>query len=136
MDEILKLRAVHWHAMADHVGRHWPEEACGLLGGPPGVVEAVFTVENSLHSRVAYEMDPRGQVEAMTALEAKGWDVVGIFHSHPAGPPVPSATDVAQAYYPEAVYVIWAPGGADDWNARGFRIAGGSVREVRLVVSE
>ena len=136
MSDILKLRLAHWHAMAEHVRRHWPEEACGLLGGPPGLVEAIFPVENRLHSPVAYELDPRGQVEAMVALEAKGWDVVAIFHSHPAGPLVPSATDVAQAYYPEAVYLIWAPVEGDQWNARGFRIVEGKISEIELVVLE
>ena len=78
----------------------------------------------------------RAQVEAMVEIEAAGWDVCGIFHSHPAGPPVPSATDVAQALYPEAVYVIVAPDRAGGWQMRGFLIDGGHVREVPLQLVE
>jgi proteasome lid subunit RPN8/RPN11 len=134
MGERLQIGAEHWNVMVRHVSEWRPEEACGLLGGPPGRVEAVYPVENVLHSPVAYEMDPRGQVEAMVRLEAEGWEIVGIFHSHPAGPATPSMSDVAQAYYPESVYVILSPGGETEWKARGFRIEAGGVREVDLVV--
>jgi proteasome lid subunit RPN8/RPN11 len=134
--ETLRLRAADWQAMLDHVRRSFPEEACGLLGGPPGRVERVYLVENTLHSPTKYLMDAAQQVRAMIELEAAGWDVCGIFHSHPAGPPWPSASDVAQAYYPEAVYVILAPAERGDWQAHAFRIEGGVVRPVRLEVAE
>jgi proteasome lid subunit RPN8/RPN11 len=122
----------HWRRMHDHVARCWPEEACGLLGGPGNRAERLFLVENVRHSRTEYLLAPDEQVRAMLELEALGWDVNGIFHSHPAGPPVPSATDIAQAYYPDAVYLIWAPGPGGDWQARGFSIVSGRVREVAL----
>jgi proteasome lid subunit RPN8/RPN11 len=122
--------------MVAHVQQSLPNEACGLLGGPPGQVERVYCVPNVYRSPVAYLMDPAGQVDAMIELEAAGLEVVGIFHSHPAGPPVPSATDVAQALYPESVYVILSPGGSDGWQMRGFEIADGRVREVALDILE
>ena len=122
--------------MLAHVQAGLPNEACGLLGGPQGKVERVYGVENVYRSPVAYYMDPAAQVEAMVEIEAAGWDVCGIFHSHPAGPPVPSATDVAQALYAEAVYVIVAPDGAGGWQMRGFEIDSGHVREVPLELVE
>ncbi len=79
-------------------------------------------------------MDPAEQVRVMVEIEAAGWEVCGIFHSHPAGPPVPSPSDVAQAYYPEAAYVILAPDGHGAWNARAFEIDAGRTREIRLEV--
>lgn len=135
----LRLTAAHRDAMLAHVRQAWPQEACGLLGGRPGQAERVYCVENVLHSPVAYYMDPTAQVQAMLELEAAGWDVCGIFHSHPAGPAVPSATDVAQAYYPEAVYVIFAPATPETpetWGMRGFEIENGRVREITLMVAE
>jgi len=128
----LIVPVAHWRAMRDHVARWSPEEACGLLGGPSNRAERLYLVENVRHSRTEYLLAPDAQIRAMLELEAIGWDVNGIFHSHPAGPPVPSATDVAQAYYPDAVYVIWAPDDAGAWQARGFTIFSGQVREVPL----
>lgn len=128
----LSLRPEHWQAMLAHVRQWRPEEACGLLAGAAGRVERVYAIENVRHSPTEYLMDPTQQVRAMLEIEAAGWEVCGIFHSHPAGPPHPSRTDIDRAYYPDAVYVILAPAAAD-WTARGFAIEAGQVREVPLV---
>jgi len=121
--------------MLENVRRWRPEEACGLLAGSAEQVERVYAIENIRHSPTDYLMDPTQQVNAMLEIEAAGWEVCGIFHSHPAGPPQPSRTDIDRAYYPDAVYIILAPSGGTDWTARGFEIDGGQVREVRLDVS-
>jgi proteasome lid subunit RPN8/RPN11 len=68
----------------------------------------------------------------MLEIENNGWELSGIFHSHPHGPPVPSPSDVAQAYYPEAVYLICAPDARGAWRGRGFRIEAGQVAEVEI----
>jgi len=120
--------------MLEHVRGLWPEEACGLLGGSAGQVERVYRVENIRHSRSDYYMDPNQQVSAMLAIEAAGWELCGIFHSHPAGPPEPSVTDIDRAYYPDAVYIILAPAAGQEWGMRGFIIDAGQVREVPLEI--
>jgi proteasome lid subunit RPN8/RPN11 len=58
-------------------------------------------------------------------------DLVGIYHSHPSGPEMPSVTDVAEAYYPEAIYLIWS-GANGEWTCRGFTIKAGIVAEVMI----
>lgn len=128
----LTLRHEHRQAMVDHVRSLWPEEACGLLAGLDGQVQRVYCIENIRHSRYDYFMDPNQQVRAMLDIEAAGWEVCSIFHSHPAGQPLPSATDVDRAYYPDAVYIILAPASGSDWVMRGFAIREGQVREVQL----
>ena len=130
----LQLTAAQLSEIIEHVERELPNEACGLLGGPPGKVERVYRVANVYRSPVAYHLDPTEQVRAMLEIEALGWEVCGIFHSHPSGPSVPSTTDVSLAFYPEAVYVIASPGGSR-WQVRGFHIDGGQVREVPLRVA-
>src|SRR5258708_6168543 len=122
------MRPQHQQAMFDHVQRQWPEEACGILAGPGSQVEQVYLVENIRHSRTDYYMDPTQQVNAMLAIEAAGWDVSGIFHSHPSGPPHPSVTDIDRALYPDAVYLILVPAGSQAWTLRGFEIRAGQVR--------
>jgi proteasome lid subunit RPN8/RPN11 len=132
--EKLTLREAHWLAILKHVVSQGSEEACGLLGGANGLVERVYLVENMLHSPVEYYMDPVQQVRAMLEIEEAGLDLCGIFHSHPAGPTVPSQTDVDRSYYPESVYIILSPGPGESWSARGFQIEDGTVREVLLEI--
>ena len=128
----LMIRPKHWQVMRGHVERHWPEEACGILAGPGPQVERVYLIENIRHSRVDYYMDPTQQVNAMLEIESAGWDVSGIFHSHPSGPPQPSATDIDRALYPDAVYIILAPAVGQEWALRGFEIRDGQVRDVPI----
>ena len=52
-------------------------------------------------------MEPAEQVRAFAEMENKGLELVGIFHSHPAGPGTAEAarvglspTDIAEAAYP------------------------------------
>jgi proteasome lid subunit RPN8/RPN11 len=130
----LIVRHAQWELMVAHVARWWPEEACGLLGGPTNRVERVYLVENVYHSRTAYLMAADAQIQAMIELEGLGWDVNGIFHSHPAGPLHPSPTDVAQAYYPDAAYVILAPSEHGVWEGRAFAIVAGQVQPVELTL--
>lgn len=133
---MLTLSRKQYDEMIAHLRAHWPEEACGLLGGVNGRVRLVCPVENALHSPVAYSMEPRQQVEAMMAIERQGWDLLAIFHSHPAGLPAPSASDVAQAYYPDSWYVIVAPDRAGEYQSRAFEIVEGRVREVEMRVEK
>ncbi len=89
-----------------HVSAEMPNEACGLLAGRDGHANHLYLIENRLHSPTAYEMAPRQQIHAMLDIEAQGLVLLAAFHSHPTGPSRPSATDVAQAYYPDVAQVI------------------------------
>ncbi len=134
----MHIPAQHWQSMLAHITRCIPEEACGLLAGLKDEVQAVYPVTNVLHRPDRYEMDPAGQVQAFAGMEARGLELVGIYHSHPHGPAVPSPTDLDESYYPEVVYVIWSP---DDppqigWQARGFRLRGRWAEEVGLIVDK
>jgi proteasome lid subunit RPN8/RPN11 len=159
----LRLTPAQWRTIAEHLTRELPNEACGLIAAEAGaarpavarpaipepavrgrgigdrandkVVRAVYPVANALKSPVAYEMDPVQQVEVMAAIEDAGWELAGIYHSHPAGPERPSPTDVAQAYYPDSVYIICSPRPGGGWRGRAFRIEAGRVTEVPWVIS-
>ncbi|MDW8328208.1 MAG: M67 family metallopeptidase, partial [Anaerolineales bacterium] len=105
----LRLTASQWRLITEHLTRELPNEACGLLGGRAGVVEQVIAVENAARSPVRYRMDPARQLEAMLAIEAAGLELTAIYHSHPNGPATPSLTDIAEAYYPDSLYLICSP---------------------------
>lgn len=131
----LKIRAELLDQMLAHARAAAPLEACGLLGGLPGCALAVYPIANAAQSAVRYTADPQGLVEAFLDIEARGWDIVGIYHSHPAGPATPSSTDVAEAYYPDAVYIIISPARQPP-SLRAFRIVAGQVNEVTLVCEQ
>ena len=133
----LEMTAQHWAEMRDEVARKVPEEACGLLVGTVmgriyHVAEVIPTV-NILSSPVGYRLDPQEQLDAFDHIEKQGWELLGIYHSHPEGPETPSPTDIAEAYYPEAVYLIWS-GYSGKWTCRGFIIQEKSVHEIPIKV--
>jgi proteasome lid subunit RPN8/RPN11 len=110
---MLVLRRSAYDAIIDHAIEGQPEEICGVLGGQfaedRSTVTSVSLATNvSKHPRTEYFMDPEEQLELIDAIEEQGDDVVGFYHSHPAGPTVPSTTDEARATWPGYSYVIAA----------------------------
>lgn len=126
MDSVSLPRSIYDTMHAD-VARRSPEEACGLLGGrfegAAAIVTRCWALTNRLHSPVRFQIDPLEQLQVFDALEAEGLELVGIYHSHPCGPDHPSATDIAEAYYPEAASLIWSDQEAG-WQLNAFHIMG------------
>lgn len=118
--------------MIRHVSEQAPLEACGLLAGKQGRVEKVLLIRNQVQSPVRFVMDPYEQLDAFEWIDSQALELIGIFHSHPAGPETPSATDIAEAAY-EVVHIICTPLNGP-WKARGFWIEHGQVSEVPLFV--
>lgn len=84
-----------------------PHEVCGLLGGTAGRVTEVVPIDNTAENpTVRYRLDPAQQATTMSRFYRDGLDLVGIYHSHPQGTPIPSQTDIQQASYPDAIYLI------------------------------
>ncbi len=116
--------------MVEHVLSDTTQEMCGLLSGREGRVEHVLPVPNTLHSPLAYRMNGPEFAAAMVACE---FEPLGIFHSHLAGPATPSPTDVAQAWYPDAIYLIVSLLQSPP-SVRAFRIVEGEVNEVTVKI--
>ena len=132
IDHSLILTPAHLDAMRRHVAAESPIEACGLLAGKDGIVQAVLPVKNAAASKVRFRMDPRAQLRAFGLIDAAGQELLAIFHSHPKGSSAPSPTDIKEAAYP-VVYIILSPVGRR-WRARGFWIELGHAAEVPLNV--
>ena len=118
--------------MRRHVQRRSPLEACGLLAGRNGRAELAIGVPNAAKSPVRFLMEPRAQWKAFNKIEHLELELLGIYHSHPKGPPQPSATDIEEASYP-VVHIIWFPRDGR-WQAEGFWIEAGQVRKVTLQI--
>ena len=104
-------RAVY-EEIESHLRACLPAEGCGLLAtrfdadGRPEHVEWFYPGSNLDDSRTSYTMDPREVVTALKDMDARGWRLGAIVHSHPLTPATPSATDLRHAYYPGALMLI------------------------------
>ena len=134
MKQTLSLNRSHWQEMLEHVDRHTPLEACGLLAGKEDRVEKVLLIRNQAQSPTRFVMDPYEQLQAFTWIDSNGLDLLGIFHSHPAGPETASVTDIAEAAY-DVIHLIWSRN-QNGWKARGFWIKNGNATEVILQIVE
>ena len=127
-----------WNAMQVHVERETPFEACGILGGRQSgtdlYAQLSYPARNELRSAYRYRMDARDQLDAFNDLEDRGLELAAIYHSHPQGPVSPSITDIEQAYYPDAVHLIWFHDGKK-WRCRGYTIQAEIVQEIPVIIA-
>ncbi len=120
-----------YQAMVGHAGFAHPNEACGLLAADrTGRLRMAYCLTNVDDSASRYTVDPVEHYGALRHADRNGWDIVGVYHSHPSSPAYPSRRDVAHALDPEWLYLIVGPGPA----VRAFRIRSGRVAEERLTV--
>lgn len=109
-------------------------EVCGLLSGWDGRINGHYPLRNAAtDTRLRYAADPAEFVAAYRAIVRTG-ELVAIYHSHPHGPAVPSATDLAEATWPDVAYLIVGLGGARP-EARAWQIRDGRALEVPIVIS-
>jgi proteasome lid subunit RPN8/RPN11 len=120
--------------MIHHAQEEAPLEACGILAGSPGRVAKLYRATNADHSPVSYRLQPEEQYRIFRAIERQGWDIVGIYHSHPASPALPSDVDLEKAYYPEALYFVVSLADPAQPRVRAFRIAEGKSAEEKIEI--
>jgi [CysO sulfur-carrier protein]-S-L-cysteine hydrolase len=130
MRSTLQLTRRAWAEMVGHAYDGLPDEACGLLAGPPGTSRATvfYPCRNAAESARVYTVDPRDHLRADRDAEEQGLELCGVMHSHTHTDAYPSPTDVESAPDPAWHYVIVslrqeAP------VLRSFRIVDGSVAE-------
>lgn len=101
-----------------------PREACGILLGEGAAIAQMREAAN-VHPAPErrFEIDPEALIDAHRAARLGGPQIVGYFHSHPAGAPEPSATDAAQAAHDGLVWAIAGGGEVRLWRDEpgGFR---------------
>jgi proteasome lid subunit RPN8/RPN11 len=112
---------------------NFQREICGLIGARDGIPSCCYPVNNiALDPQRQFLMDPHGQIEAMCCMRERGEELFGIYHSHPETPPLPSKSDIAQAAYPEALYLIISLNTKGVLEMRGFRLQGKIYEEIEL----
>jgi proteasome lid subunit RPN8/RPN11 len=96
--------------------RNAPREACGiLLGRADRIAQAAPCANVHPNPLTHFEIDPQALIDAHRAAREGGAQVAGYYHSHPSGPPHPSATDRAMAHRDGSVWAIIADNAVTFW---------------------
>jgi proteasome lid subunit RPN8/RPN11 len=118
-----------------HLAQVSPEaEVCGLIGADQqGMPVSCYPVKNAASTPAnRFSLDPSQQIAAMKQMRDRQEILFAIFHSHPHAPAEPSATDIAQASYLEALHLIISLNTKGVLEMRGFKIGSGLARELEL----
>ncbi|MFQ5881578.1 MAG: M67 family metallopeptidase [Candidatus Methylomirabilales bacterium] len=129
-----KLEKRFAQEMVEHARAENPNECCGLLAGKDGEALQLYRCDSTEKSPYRYYLDPEDQIRAIRELEKKGWELLGIYHSHTHTEAYPSKTDVELAFYPEALYLIVSLEKPGAPVIRAFRIQDGKVAEEELII--
>jgi proteasome lid subunit RPN8/RPN11 len=130
-------------ALLAHARAELPNEACGLIVGTApaaagGTATSWHPTCNRAASPLRYEIHPDDLIRVLVAIDDAAEVIWGIVHSHVRSPARPSPTDIAAAFYPDALYVLVSLSrdeadpetGAE--SVRAWRIVDGQAFEVEL----
>ncbi len=108
-------------------------EICGLIGGSADHGQHSYAITNVANAPAQrYEMDPGEQIQAIKTMREQQQDLVAIYHSHPSSSAQPSSTDIEQAAYPDAIYLILSLDTVGVLELSAFRIQQKQVIPVEL----
>ncbi|MGH7558435.1 MAG: M67 family metallopeptidase [Gemmatimonadota bacterium] len=109
----IALDQEHRSLIRGHAETGYPREVCGFLLGTMDPAVRLFSVHEvrpainrrGHRSSRRYRIDPEDYRAAERQASERGWEVVGIYHSHPDAPARPSDYDREHAW-PNSAYLI------------------------------
>lgn len=116
--------------VAEHRGIESVGFILGECRGEEAVASAVMHVENAARSPVEFNVRPEDLYRVFKEAEARGQEVIAVYHSHPV-PPYPSRRDVEGM---ELWPVVWLIVSMDSLESRAYVLRDGRITEVELVV--
>jgi proteasome lid subunit RPN8/RPN11 len=127
---ILRLPLAVFEDLRAHGEETYPRECCGALLGRPepagwrieALVRAANARTDSAHNR--YEIASSELVQIAQEARSRGLEIAGFYHSHPDHPPHWSATDLAEAHWLGASYVITEVAQGKAAHTRAWLLAG------------
>ncbi len=117
-------------ALLAHARAEAPRECCGLLVGVPGRIREARRARNAAVGVTRFLVHPEDHFAAIREARASGQQVLGAYHSHPNGSPIPSPTDIERADDPAFLHVI-----VSSPDVRAYLIGEGRYEVVPLVVT-
>jgi proteasome lid subunit RPN8/RPN11 len=105
--------------LRDEAAMAAPLECCGVLVGRAARIEGLLVAANvAERPEVHFEIDPAVLLAAHKAARRGGAQVLGYYHSHPAGRALPSAADREHASGDGRIWAIVAGDEVTMWRDR------------------
>ena len=133
-------------AIVSHARAEEPNEACGVIvgdrsAGAGGRALRFEPARNEAASRFLYRLDARDLLRLTLQTDDRDEVFWAIVHSHTNTAAIPSPTDIRQANYPEALYMLvsLAESEADEHGRsriQAWRIRDGRTFEVAVLDGE
>jgi proteasome lid subunit RPN8/RPN11 len=136
---VMRLTERQYEVIVGHCYDGYPDEACGLLTGrlvgrePDGRITDAVPCVNAERSARTYTVEPRDMLRVMRDAEARGDDIVGVWHSHTHTDAYPSPTDVRLAVDPSWICAILSLRDAVPM-LRAYRIRDGAIAEIPIAL--
>ena len=131
---VLKLSTEHLQAICAHAASTYPEECCGLLLGKltqdSKILVEVIATQNIWSTEAAqisaieaiepttkrsyYEIPPEDMLKVQKQARARGLNIIGIYHSHPDHPAIPSEFDRVYAWQQYSYIIVSVQQGKAD----------------------
>jgi len=112
-------------------------EVCGLIGSKDNVPCSCYPVSNvAAQPGTRFLLDAKEQITAMAKMRDNQEQLFAIYHSHPTAPAIPSALDLTEAAYPDALYLIISLNTKGILEMRGYKIEQKTAMEIPLSLSE
>jgi proteasome lid subunit RPN8/RPN11 len=112
-------------------------EICGLISSKDGAPIHCYPAANVADNKQQrFELDPHGQISAMSTMREQGEQLFAIYHSHPTTSAEPSAIDLQHTEYADALRLIISLSTEGVLEMRAFKITDGGAEAVELSLED
>jgi proteasome lid subunit RPN8/RPN11 len=136
---VMRLTERQYAVIVGHCYDGYPDEACGLLTGrlvggePDGRITDAVPCVNAERSARTYTIDGRDMLRVTREADARGDEIVGVWHSHTHTEAYPSPTDVRLAVDPAWICAIVSLRDSVPM-LRAYRIRDGQIAEIPIAL--
>ena len=133
---MLKIAKTELAAIEKHAEETYPHECCGVLlgivAGSDRVVHAAKRCGNADAATDWFAIDPREILRIEREGRARGWDIVGFYHSHVDCPAKWSQSDFEEAHWLGCSYMITRVDQGKAGETNSFALAGTTEEDKRF----
>lgn len=139
---MLRLTRSIYDAVRAHGEDAYPNECCGALVGRPlpdgWEITAAIRAANARRDnrRNRYEIAPEELLGMVGEARRQNLEIAGFYHSHPDHPAQWSPTDLTEAHWLGASYVITEVAHGQAMQTRAFRLAGTAEEDKHFEAEE